>query len=83
MSALRLRTPGFSSLAQSVGLALGCFLFAAILEGSHPGEAAVAATAVAGSTGPGGSSSLAGELNSAFAPVRVVAGSFARRLRLI
>ena len=80
MSALRLHAPRYASLAQSVGLALGCFLFAAILDGSRPGEAAVAATAVAGSVGPGGSSSLAGELGSALTPVRFLVGSIARRI---
>ncbi|MEI7560548.1 MAG: hypothetical protein WCJ63_08145 [Actinomycetes bacterium] len=65
-------------LAQSVGLAVVCFMFAALVEGTHPGEAAVAATAIVGTAGPGGSTSLAGELNSTTAALRALLGSLFR-----
>ena len=69
-----------SSLASSVGLVAGCFMFAILTEGTHPGEAAVAATAVAGTVGPGGSTSLAGELSSMAAAMKGLIRSTARRI---
>ncbi|MSW87644.1 MAG: hypothetical protein F2799_02325 [Actinobacteria bacterium] len=55
-------------------------MFAILTEGTHPGEAAVAATAVAGTVGPGGSTSLAGELSSMAAAMKVLIRSTARRI---
>lgn len=67
------------AVLQSAGLALGCFAFAAIFEGSHPGEAAVAATAVAGAVSPSGADSIAGEIGSGISHLRVYAtGLFSR-----
>ena len=65
---------------QSAGLAAACFLFAALFEGSHPGEAAVAATAVGGAVSPSGTNSLAAEIGSGISHLRVYATGLIGRL---
>ena len=62
---------GLSSGLQTAVLAGVCFLFALIIDGPHGGDGACAAIVVSGSVGPGGSSSLTGELATAGHSVRV------------
>lgn len=67
----RLSGTTLPSGAQTLLLAGACFVMALIIDGPHGGDAACAAVVVSGSVGPGGSSSLTGELAAAAHTLRV------------
>lgn len=56
---------------QTILVAGASFVLALIVDGPHGGDAACAAIVVCGSVGPGGSSSLTGELGTAAHSARV------------
>lgn len=60
-------------IVEATGLSFACFVLALILGGNGPGEAAVAAVAVAGSPNPSGSRPLHAELGALASAVRMAA----------
>ena len=61
-------------IVEAAGLSTACFVLALIFGGNGPGEAAVAAVAVAGSPNPSGSRPLHAELGALASAVRMAAG---------
>jgi hypothetical protein len=73
------RSGWVKTVAEALGLSAACFVLALIFGGNGPGEAAVAAVAVAGSPNPSASRPLHSEVASILSAFRHAVGSLLRQ----